>query len=88
MRHKRSPQAAIDAPRFRLVHDGGIAVEYGHPLADTATSRRLVDHPGEGGFGAAQIAATRPDGSADAGADPRRGGKAVLLALPPGQADD
>jgi gamma-glutamyltranspeptidase/glutathione hydrolase len=77
--HGLDPQEAIDAPRFRVVHDGGLAVEPGHPLAHVTTPRRLVDQPGEGGFGAAQIVAIRHDGTVAAAADGRRDGAAAIV---------
>ena len=67
------PQEAIDAPRFKVLFGGGLALEPGHPLGD-----RFVDalgrDPGPEGFGGAQVARRASDGSLTAGADPRRGG--------------
>jgi gamma-glutamyltranspeptidase/glutathione hydrolase len=72
------PQAAIDAPRFRIGFGGALSLEAGHPLTDTlpeAASRP----PGPEGFGAAQVVAVDAEGNVRAGADPRRGGAAQVI---------
>ena len=74
-----APQAAIDEPRFRIGFGGVLSLEAGHPLCESmpeAASRP----PGPEGFGAAQVVAIDPDGNVSAGADPRRGGVAQVLA--------
>lgn len=70
------PQAAIDAPRFKICFGGDTALEAGHPL--------LERFPGAGeraagpeGFGACQVAG-RHRGTLRAGADHRRGGAATV----------
>ena len=68
------PQAAIDAPRFKILFGGDVAVEPGHPLAERirGAAERAA---GPEGFGAAQVVG-RLGGNLRAGADPRRGGAA------------
>ena len=67
------PQAAIDAPRFKIVFGGDLALEEGHPLAGQFPEAVGRD-PGPEGFGGAQVARRDADGTLSAGADPRRGG--------------
>lgn len=69
--------AAVDAPRFRLVAGGEVALEPGHPL-QARYSNGVGRDPGPGGFGSAQIAA-HVDGTTVASADPRRDGRAVIV---------
>jgi gamma-glutamyltranspeptidase/glutathione hydrolase len=72
-----SPQQAIDAPRFKICFGGGLALEEGHEL--TRLDPSAVDRsPGPEGFGAAQVVAWH-EGELAAGADPRRGGSAVVI---------
>lgn len=73
----RAPQDAIDQPRFKICFGGDLALEPGHPLADRSPEAVKRD-PGPEGFGAAQVVAWH-DGKLAAGADPRRGGHAVVL---------
>ena len=70
------PQAAIDAPRFKLELGGGLTLEPGHPLAERHPD--AVKPTGPEGFGAAQIAA-RLDGGFVGGADARRDGVVVTI---------
>ena len=70
--HGMSAQAAIDAPRLRILAGGALAIEPGHPLAASAPDG-LGRDPGAGGFGGCQVASV-VDGRLDAGSDPRRGG--------------
>jgi gamma-glutamyltranspeptidase/glutathione hydrolase len=72
------PQAAIDAPRFRIGFGGVLALEAGHPLCDSMPDA-AARPPGPEGFGAAQVVAIDPAGNVSAGADPRRGGVAQVL---------
>lgn len=70
-------QAAIDAPRFKVCFGGDLALEAGHPLAESRPEA-LDRNPGPEGFGNAQVVGRKP-GHVDAGADARRGGTAQLL---------
>lgn len=70
------PQDAIDAPRFKILFGGDIALEEGHELG--AVMPDALDRPpGPEGFGGAQAVSRRAD--LRAGADPRRGGSALVL---------
>lgn len=72
-----APQEAIDAPRFMVAIGGGLVLEEGHELSDSfpdAVGGRT--RPDE--FGGAQVASRR-GGSLAAGADPRRGGSALVF---------
>jgi len=71
------PQAAIDAPRFKICFGGDLALEAGHSLAADAPAA-LTKNPGPEGFGAAQMIAWI-DGRLSAGADGRRSGHAVVI---------
>lgn len=75
--HGMSAQAAIDAPRFRLLPGGQLALEPGHDLA-TSDPDGVGRPPGPGGFGGAQVASIRGD-AVDGGADQRRGGAAIFV---------
>ena len=73
-----APQAAIDAPRFKILFGGDVAAEEGHPLV--ATMPEAAERPaGPEGYGAAQVVGWH-DGELAAGADPRRGGVAEVVA--------
>jgi gamma-glutamyltranspeptidase/glutathione hydrolase len=73
-----SPQAAIDAPRFKILFGGDVAAEPGHPLL--ASMPEAGQRPaGPEGFGGAQVAGWH-DGTLVAGADSRRGGHAEVIA--------
>ena len=77
----QNPQAAIDAPRWRVISGRKVAVE---PGFDPAWSRRcapaatrFVDPPdGVFAFGGAQIV-MRSGGGYVGGSDPRKDGQAV-----------
>jgi gamma-glutamyltranspeptidase/glutathione hydrolase len=79
------PQAALDAPRFRVDERGGpeVAIESGVPLATrkalTAMSHQVRAEPNfEMGFGGGQVIAVDPEtGALWAGSDPRKDGCAV-----------
>jgi gamma-glutamyltranspeptidase/glutathione hydrolase len=72
-----APQEAIDAPRFKVLFGGDVAVEPGHPLLATmpAAGHRP---PGPEGFGGAQVVGRHGD-QLMAGADGRRGGHAEVV---------
>ena len=69
------PQAAIDAPRFKIMFGGDVVLEPGHPLAASMPDAE-GKAPGPEGFGAAQVVGRFGGGDVVAGADPRRGGAA------------
>jgi gamma-glutamyltranspeptidase / glutathione hydrolase len=71
------PQQAIDMARFKICFGGDLALEPGHPLAARYPSA-LAKNPGPEGFGAAQVIGWHR-GQLLAGADPRRGGHAVVI---------
>jgi gamma-glutamyltranspeptidase / glutathione hydrolase len=72
-----APQAAIDAPRFKILFGGEVAAEEGHPLL--ATMPEAGERPsGPEGYGGAQVVGWH-EGHLAAGADPRRGGAAEVL---------
>jgi gamma-glutamyltranspeptidase / glutathione hydrolase len=73
--HGMAPQEAIDAPRFRILSGGNLAVEPGHQLAERIPEAVGRD-PGNGGFGGCQ-AICRSGGTLRGGSDPRRGGLVV-----------
>jgi gamma-glutamyltranspeptidase/glutathione hydrolase len=72
-----APQEAIDAPRFKVLFGGDVAVEPGHPLL--ATMPEAGDRPpGPEGFGGAQVVGWHGE-RLMAGADARRGGHAQVM---------
>ena len=72
-----APQEAIDAPRFKILFGGEVAIEPGHPLL--ASMPEAGERPaGPEGFGGAQVVGWH-DGRLQAGADARRGGHAEVL---------
>ena len=82
LRYRQNPQAAADAPRWRILTGCRIAVE---PAFGAATIEALrnkghdvaVDEPGsEFAFGGAQLV-LRTEGGYIAGSDPRKDGQAV-----------
>jgi gamma-glutamyltranspeptidase/glutathione hydrolase len=79
LEHGLDPQAAIDAPRFRIGFGGVLSLEAGHPLCDEMPDA-AARPPGPEGFGAAQVVSgpAGPGGVA-AGADHRRGGVAQVV---------
>ena len=72
------PQAALDAPRFKICFGGELALEPGHPLL-AAYPEAADKDPGPEGFGAAQVVGWH-NGELSAGADRRRGGSAIVVA--------
>jgi gamma-glutamyltranspeptidase/glutathione hydrolase len=80
---KQNPQAALDAPRWKLIGDKKVAIEPGFPdevytqlqslghELEIAESRTVI-------FGGGQIVQGLPDGYAG-GSDSRRDGQAVTL---------
>jgi gamma-glutamyltranspeptidase / glutathione hydrolase len=71
------PQAAIDAPRMRVLFGGELGLERGHPLAEEFPDA-VERQTGPEGYGGAQVASRR-DGRVRAGADRRRDGAAIEL---------
>ncbi len=73
--HGMSAQAAIDAPRFRVLPGGLLAAEERHLLAavDPAVTGR---DPGAGAFGGCQVA-SRTSRRLEVGSDRRRNGSAL-----------
>ncbi len=75
--HGLHPQAALDAPRYRLEEDGAVSLE--PPLAGLADEfnrpTTVVDN--EGNFGNAQLIWRRPDGLLLGASEPRRDGIAL-----------
>jgi gamma-glutamyltranspeptidase/glutathione hydrolase len=67
-----APQAAIDAPRFKILFGGELSLEAGHPLC-TELPDAAARPAGPEGYGAAQVAGL-VNGELLAGADPRRDG--------------
>jgi gamma-glutamyltranspeptidase/glutathione hydrolase len=78
-----SAQAAVHAPRFRVVEGGHLAIEPGHPLAARHPDG-LDRPPGDGGFGCGQVA-LRTGGAVTAAGDPRRDGDAAVVTAPDGR---
>ncbi len=72
-----SPYEAVNAPRFRVLVGGDLALEPGHPLSSAHPSA-LSRAPGIGGFGGAQLV-SRLHRTTAAIADPRRGGMGIVL---------
>ena len=72
-----APQEAIDAPRFKVLFGGEVALEPGHPLL-AAMPEAGARPAGPEGFGGAQVVGWH-DGRLEAGADARRGGVAEVL---------
>ena len=77
--HGMQPQAALDAPRYRLEEDGSVSLEA--PLAGLVDafdrSATVVDD--EGNYGNAQLIWRRPDGLLLGASEPRRDGIALGL---------
>ena len=75
-----NPQSALDAPRFRVVEDGGLALEEG--ISDAyraelqAKGHRLKQASAEEGFGGGQIVLLE-DETLFGGSDPRKDGCAI-----------
>lgn len=81
--HGQNPQAAVDAPRWRVMGGMEVALEEGFPPGTVAGLEALghVLHSsrvGEDfGFGGGQLAYRMDDGGYVAGSDPRKDGQAV-----------
>ncbi len=77
--HAMDPQAALDAPRYRLEEDGSVSLE--PPLADLAPGfgrpARVLDEPGN--FGNGHVIVRDSDGLLWGGSEPRRDGLALGL---------
>ena len=76
--HGLDPQAALDAPRYRLEEDGSVSLE--PPLADLAGAfgdrpARVLDD--EGNYGNGHVIVREPDGRLLGGTEPRRDGLAL-----------
>jgi gamma-glutamyltranspeptidase/glutathione hydrolase len=76
--HGLDPQAALDAPRYRLEEDGSVSLE--PPLADLAgvfgdRPARVLDD--EGNYGNGHVIVREPDGRLLGGTEPRRDGLAL-----------
>jgi gamma-glutamyltranspeptidase/glutathione hydrolase len=79
--HRQNPQAAADAPRWKIALDGSLLLEPAIPagLADDLAGRGhqvRIAPPGSREFGAAQLIYTLADGYL-AASEPRRDGQAV-----------
>ncbi|WP_442593455.1 gamma-glutamyltransferase family protein [Parapusillimonas sp. JC17] len=79
---QRNPQAAVDAPRFRVEAGPRVMLEAHTPshVVDTLRScgHNIDIHPADSlDFGAAQVIQKLPHGGYIAGSDPRRDGQAV-----------
>jgi len=84
LRHGQNPQAAADAPRWRVTGGRGVALE---PAVDAGVVQalrarghdvRLESGHGVFAFGGAQLV-LRQDGHYVAGSDPRKDGGAVAF---------
>jgi gamma-glutamyltranspeptidase / glutathione hydrolase len=77
--HGMDPQAALDAPRYRLEEAGGVSLE--PPLAHLSGDfdRPVTVADDEGNFGNAQLIWRRPDGLLLGASEPRRDGIALGL---------
>jgi gamma-glutamyltranspeptidase/glutathione hydrolase len=79
--HHQNPQAAADAPRWKIAKDGSLLIEQAMP-AETVRGLEALGHrvkvlPWESlEFGAAQLIHRLPDGYL-AASEPRRDGQAV-----------
>ena len=80
--YRQNPQAAVDAPRWRVMSGRKVAVEpgFGARLMEALAARghEIVEEPPESafGFGGAQLVMRHGDGYV-AGSDPRKDGQAV-----------
>jgi gamma-glutamyltranspeptidase/glutathione hydrolase len=71
------PQAAVEAPRFRLLGDGEVALESGLPDGTAAALEGAgyrTRAAGKVDFGGAQVAFRDAAGTLNAGTDPRKDG--------------
>ncbi|MEO8164563.1 MAG: gamma-glutamyltransferase, partial [Betaproteobacteria bacterium] len=79
--YRQNPQAAADAPRWKILLDGGLLLEHLVP-EEVARGLAQLGHrvvraaPGNMEFGAAQLIHRLDDGYA-AASEPRRDGQAV-----------
>lgn len=77
----QNPQAASDAPRWKVTGGLGVSVEAGVPTRTVEALRELgheVDvATGSGAFGGAQLVVRTEDGGYVAGSDHRKDGQAV-----------
>jgi gamma-glutamyltranspeptidase/glutathione hydrolase len=84
LRYGQNPQAAVDAPRWRITGGKGVAVEPAFDPAVVAALRarghEVTVEPGDGvfAFGGAQLV-LREGGHYVAGSDPRKDGHAVAF---------
>jgi gamma-glutamyltranspeptidase/glutathione hydrolase len=84
LRYRQNPQAAADAPRWRVVKGRSVAVE---PEMGADTMNALKDRghdisiePADAfGFGGAQLILKGEDGTYVSGSDPRKDGHAVVF---------
>jgi gamma-glutamyltranspeptidase/glutathione hydrolase len=81
--HGQNPQAAADAPRWRVMGGLNVALEDGYP-AETVAGLQERGHElhrakvgTDFGFGGAQLILRLEDGAYAAGSDPRKDGQAV-----------
>ena len=85
LRYGQNPQAAADAPRWRVTGGKGVAVEPAFDPAVVAALRarghEVTVEEGNGvfAFGGAQLVLRQGDGSYVAGSDPRKDGCAVVF---------
>ncbi len=85
LRYGQNPQAAADAPRWRVLGGRRVLVEPSMP-AETVAGLKALGHdiavePPQGvfGFGGAQLILKGEEGSYIAGSDPRKDGQAVAF---------
>jgi gamma-glutamyltranspeptidase/glutathione hydrolase len=84
LRYRQNPQAAADAPRWRVLKGRSVAVE-GEMAADTLIALKdrgheiSVEPPDAFAFGGAQLILTGEGGTYVAGSDPRKDGQAVVF---------
>jgi len=85
LRYRQNPQAAADAPRWRVTAGRTLAVEPAMP-ADLLAGLQALGHelrvePPDGifGFGGAQLIVKSGEGAYVAGSDPRKDGQAVAF---------
>jgi gamma-glutamyltranspeptidase/glutathione hydrolase len=84
LRYRQNPQAAADAPRWRVVKGRSVAVE---PEMGADSMNALKDRghdisiePADAfGFGGAQLILKGEDGTYVSGSDPRKDGQAVVF---------
>jgi gamma-glutamyltranspeptidase/glutathione hydrolase len=85
MRYRQNPQAAVDAPRWRVVGGRRLAVEEAMPkairagLAELGHELTVESMDGVFAFGGAQLILKGEGGTYIAGSDPRKDGQAVAF---------